>query len=329
MFGLESLDILIGLVTIYLTTALACTALVEVQASLLNIRSKNLKAALSELLAGDLKVDTPLIDAFYSHPLVLALSKDTNGLPAYIPPQVVGQVMQALITANNPTPSVIQAVMNLPGTEEDNRIKGLLITLATQAKDDVEAFRKAVESHFDAVMDRASGWVKRRQQWVALGVATVFVLFGNIDTFELVNKLSSNPELRAKVLIIAESLEQQPKALFDKDAFGASESTSNPTATETQQRSSGDAPKEANPEAEKIKKLPELLEEFKKSGLTWGWKNQLPTLEEINLMKSLGLLISILAISLGAPFWFDVLQRFMQVRATGISPREKEKNRHP
>ena len=36
--------------------------------------------------------------------------------------------------------------------------------------------------------------------------------------------------------------------------------------------------------------------------------------------RVLGLLISILAISLGAPFWFDFLNRFVNVRQTGTKP---------
>jgi hypothetical protein len=42
------------------------------------------------------------------------------------------------------------------------------------------------------------------------------------------------------------------------------------------------------------------------------------------LAKVLGLLISILAISLGAPFWFDTLQRVMKLRGS-ISPRDSKK----
>jgi hypothetical protein len=37
-----------------------------------------------------------------------------------------------------------------------------------------------------------------------------------------------------------------------------------------------------------------------------------------------GLLITILAISLGAPFWFDVLQKFTNFRAAGQRPKSTE-----
>jgi len=41
------------------------------------------------------------------------------------------------------------------------------------------------------------------------------------------------------------------------------------------------------------------------------------------LSKIAGFLASALAVSLGAPFWFLVLQRFMQVRGTGGTPKKK------
>ena len=55
------------------------------------------------------------------------------------------------------------------------------------------------------------------------------------------------------------------------------------------------------------------------AGLQIGWKGWWTsnlTFSDI-LAKVAGLLVSIFAVSLGAPFWFDLLQRFMQVRATG------------
>jgi hypothetical protein len=54
MFGLETLDMLIGLITVYLTFGIACTAIVETVAAWLSLRSRNLEAALKEFLVGDL-----------------------------------------------------------------------------------------------------------------------------------------------------------------------------------------------------------------------------------------------------------------------------------
>jgi hypothetical protein len=37
-------------------------------------------------------------------------------------------------------------------------------------------------------------------------------------------------------------------------------------------------------------------------------------------VKILGLLVTVLAISLGAPFWFDLLNRLVNLRSTGKPP---------
>ena len=85
MFGLETLDELIGPITVYLAFGIACTAIVETIVAWKSIRSSNLEAAPSEFLAGDFTVDKKFVDAFYEHPLVQALSKCNDGRPSYIP----------------------------------------------------------------------------------------------------------------------------------------------------------------------------------------------------------------------------------------------------
>ncbi len=66
-------------------------------------------------------------------------------------------------------------------------------------------------------------------------------------------------------------------------------------------------------------------------GLPIGWDRNNPKLvpplsswEDIGgwLLKIFGWLITAVAISLGAPFWFDLLNKFMVVRST-VKPREK------
>jgi hypothetical protein len=40
-------------------------------------------------------------------------------------------------------------------------------------------------------------------------------------------------------------------------------------------------------------------------------------------MKVIGLFITAAAVSLGAPFWFDILSKIMSVRETGKLPKER------
>jgi hypothetical protein len=70
------------------------------------------------------------------------------------------------------------------------------------------------------------------------------------------------------------------------------------------------------------------LDKIKSLGLPIGWDRSNPKLvppsNDIGawLLKIFGWLITAFAISLGAPFWFDLLNKFMVVRST-VKPREK------
>ena len=84
MFGLEILDVIIGLATVYLAFGIACTALVEAVLSWFRVRSRNLETALKEFFNGDYNQYDTFIKAFYDHPLIKTLSKGKNGRPSYI-----------------------------------------------------------------------------------------------------------------------------------------------------------------------------------------------------------------------------------------------------
>lgn len=299
---MQSLDILIGLVTVYLILGLAVTAIVEGIASYLDVRSRNLESALVTFLKGDLTnlrgQTSSFPTSFLAHPLITSLTRGSQA-PSYIPPEAVSQVVISLLTGDKPFNSIIQIIAGLPGNDDTNPAKRLLGTLAAQANDDVVVFRKALEAHFDAVMDRASGWVKRRQQKVSFVAALFLALACNVDTIALAQAMRTSPATLEKVLALGEA-QRQP--LADQQPLNPGEKRS----------------------------AQERIAELQTAGLpigpdTWHCPDTLRAL----ITKLLGLLISVLAISLGAPFWFDVLQKFMQIRQTGISPREKNKQTNP
>lgn len=301
MFGLETLDIMIGLATIYLVFGMACTAIVEAIMVWLNIRSSNLEDALKEFLEGDLSDGKKFVDEFYAHPLIQSLSKGANGRPSYIPAEIVSQVIEGLIITNSSATGIGDAITSLPA---DSRIKGILDALYKQTSDDVKEFRKAIENHFDNIMDRASGWVKRRSHNITLMVSIVLVLGANLDAVSLTNSLAANPEARLKIVEIAEQHLNETKEKMPIS-----------NATDDEMKAKINSAKLAFTEA---------ASNLESAGVQLGWKDYPKTGGSL-LTKIAGLLISIFAVSLGAPFWFDILQKFMQVRATGSSPRDSEK----
>ena len=61
-------------------------------------------------------------------------------------------------------------------------------------------------------------------------------------------------------------------------------------------------------------------------GLPLGWKNAIPREDAVwdyvkwGCLKIIGLLITALALTLGAPFWFDTINKLVNIRSAGNKP---------
>ena len=96
MFGLQMLDVAIGLISVYLVLALACTAFMEAVSGLADRRGRNLAAGIFNLLR-----DKQLVKTFYKHPLILSMREDGTP-PSYIPPQIfAATVVDRLVPATS------------------------------------------------------------------------------------------------------------------------------------------------------------------------------------------------------------------------------------
>ena len=300
MFGLETLDILIGIMTVYFMFGIACTAIVEAISAWTRIRSQNLDVALNEFLSGDLSQNQQFITQFFEHPLIQSLRKGNQGRPSYIPPDIFAQVVEALVVSKSAMATLSAGVNAMPGNAKNNRIKGILETVVAQTGNNAATFRNAVAKQFDAVMDRASGWYKRKMQTITLIVATVLVLGGNIDSLNLATVLASNPDVREKMVAIAQQEVNEAKnQAQDKERIAIAKGKYN-----------------------------HAIDVMQSAGFELGWKGWPQGVAEW-LAKVVGLLVTIFAVSLGGPFWFDILQRVMQVRSTGPKPAAPGKSDSP
>ncbi|HEY2292463.1 MAG TPA: hypothetical protein VGM86_17330 [Thermoanaerobaculia bacterium] len=191
-----------------------------------------------------------------------------------------------------------EAVRRLP----EGHTKEALFVLIAKAKREATSIdtqvvhlRQEVEGWFNEAMDRVGGWYKRWTQRILLIIAFVLVLVLNTDTLLLVQHLSTEKDLRASILEQAQktgSFDQVPKQL---------DTLSLPLGWSLQ--------------ADNDRRIP--------FGTAQG-----PWYLDIGfaLKKLLGLLLTMGAISLGAPFWFDTLSKFMNLRGAGTPPGEKTKS---
>jgi hypothetical protein len=69
--------------------------------------------------------------------------------------------------------------------------------------------------------------------------------------------------------------------------------------------------------------MKDVVEAISTASLPIGW-SELPRRDQW-LTMILGWLITAFAVSLGAPFWFDLLNKFINVRASGKAPEEEPK----
>ncbi len=319
MLGLEMLDVLIGLITVYMVFGLACTAIVEAVTAFFGVRGRNLEKALKEFLSGDLEENKPFIKAFFRHPLVQTLSKDkllrkgTKSLPSYIPPEIVSKVIEDLVTKDGASTFLPNLIDALPGEPDKNRIKGVLKVMLKDARGDVKEFRRSLEKSFNATMDRAGGWFKRYTQTAALVISAGLVIGANADTIGMVSSLAANPAARAKMVEVAGKRVEDAESKARKTGAASGESSIEHVAAET---------KSAR------RALDRAFEDMTAAGVRFGW-TEAPKDAAAWLSKIVGLLISIFAVSLGAPFWFDVLQKFMKLRSAGVTHSDVKDGKKP
>ena len=200
----------------------------------------------------------------------------------------------------------IQVAVN--GLPEGHTKESLLVLIdkskreVTAVENEVERFGKNIEGWFNDAMDRVGGWYKRWTQRIQLVLAVLIVLLLNIDTIMLVKRFSTDKDVRAAILAQADKINQNGSP---KDAKQLQDDIDGLRAVSLPLGWTDDTRDEA-------RCFPWLL-----VGESPFWRT---------LLKLLGLLISIGAVSLGAPFWFDMLSKFINLRGAGTPPGEKKKS---
>jgi hypothetical protein len=222
-------------------------------------------------------------DRFYAHPLVESLYRPRRK-PSYIPPDVF-----ALAVVDLNVPEVLLGASDLAfaaGTTV--RLRRTLELLWQEAEGDAVVFRKKLEKWFDDTMERVSGWYRRQAQ-IFLFVFSLLITIGlNVNTVGIAQRLWTDAPLRA--------------------AVAASAATVSPPPT-------GPAPV---PATDALQRLNDEYRRLEASRLPLGWAaDNRPSAWWVGAG---GWALSVLAISLGAPFWFDVLTRAAKLRETGTKP---------
>lgn len=300
MFGSVILDVAIGMALIYFLFSLIASSVAEFISGKMELRAKTLRKGIENLLQVDGQDDRykDLLNDIYKHPLIYALYKEDDAekaTPSYIPSQTFAiALLDTLHKINNTGNDILQLRQALDAQRNTSLIAQGVLSLVDQAQCDPAGTQKGIENWFNASMQRVSGWYKKEIHNYVLAASAVIVMAFNVDTLYIVNALYHDQTLRSGMVAVAGNVNQ---------SYNASAS-----ATEAVQK----VQKEIS-----TANVPIGWAEPQKGQSFMAYMNTiLPTIPT----KIPGWIITFFAISLGAPFWFDILSKLVNIRQTGGKP---------
>jgi hypothetical protein len=283
LFNSTVLDVAVGLAFIYLLLAVFCTTVNEWIAGILKTRSRMLRKGIATLLDNQPFNQATFLGDFYKHPVITGMMQD-GGHPSYLSSRAFAVAITDLVAPHGPGPRTIDdlaaGVKNLP----DGDVKKALLALIASAQGNLETAQKNIEAWFDDSMDRVSGWYKRSAQKWTIGLAVLITILANADTLNVARRLWTDPVVRSTVA------EQARQRISSSPAGSVEPVTLTPAE-----------------DAQLGRVIGWTRTDFGASALTWS-------------QRVLGWILTAIAVSLGSPFWFDTLNRFINIRNAGKPP---------
>lgn len=377
MLNSTVLDIVIGLVFIYLLYSLLVTTIQEIIASNFGFRAKILERAVFRMLEDENKFNSKFRSViylfkksgngglknstsyeFYKHPLIRFLGEsDCHGKPAYINKETFSKVIIDLLRGDQVKPgddikSLIQKALdekttNWGNAKISNETLSYLKSIWADAAGDIKRFKGHLEYWFDETMDRASGWYKKHTQFILFFVGLTIAIVFNVDTIKIVNKLEKDPKIREQLVQQAEAFDEAhpdlEKQLFLQKAenekflaqYSQKELASNKSLQNKHLEDSLVTVNYLNIQARKDTLLNRadlmMKNDIKKSNdvLGLGPNSYGGITRDLGTFVSalIGWIITALALSLGAPFWFDLLNKLMKLRGSVATPTSDDKEK--
>lgn len=342
------LETIISLVFVFIVFSLITSWIVEFYASRFQKRGKMLRQFLANSLDDPFNKNWGLL--LYAHPLIEVLHHDIplpkgfaglfystklnvkRKLPAYIPSdQFATALIDIVIQHNrmtkfrrNPVSGKYDLINEIVTDKsladftkavdamKESEVKITLATIIrkvdTSRNDTLKQLSVYLAEWYDNSMERLNGWYKQKiVRWLFMVGLLVAIGF-NVDTITVVERLYVDPQLRASVANAAESYITN----YDTAFLNTPETFDSLTI-----------------------RIQRLKEEFDPLQLPIGWKS----LENKNfftrdffeetwnefkkttsLRRLIGWILTAFALSFGAPFWFDVLKKSVNIRGAGQKP---------
>lgn len=344
----------IAIVLIILFFSIIVYVIQELIAANLRFRGKMLEASIRQILEGT-NDDEKLANRLLQHPQVKMLNEQLAKMPSYIPAANFAMAVMDIVALKAPhvTNDLFTDYKN--GCEAFVNGRGdipvLLKSWVSNSKNVIE-LKAAIEKWFNEYMDRVSGWYKRKYRWITRIIAVIVAFSFNLDLIRISKTIYSDSILRTSLVNIAEKTVDQPEIikryyessiesslsdLEKRDTILKNDTLLNKTEIDSLRKIVKHQKDSilVNYSKQQILLIRSLADSVNIRGVL-GW----PTkpwykIESDNSIKEknggeivymlLGLLIGAAFISMGAPFWFELLVKLVNIRRTGVKPKETNK----
>jgi len=340
MFNSPLLDLAISMVFVYFLLSLLVSGMSELLVTIFSKRGKDLKHAIDEVF-NDGRCNKNWSELLYRHPLIDRLKRTEKTLPSYISSSVFSSALLDLMVDESRNKKIgklasgeVKYIETLPtdnpyinfseGVKKLNPsdVKTLLQTFVTESKD-IDTLKTTMEKWYNAYMGRVSGWFKRDvQQWL-FWISLLVTISLNVDSIHLTKSLWKDRTLREAVVKTAIDYVDRKNENISKEGL-----------TDNINKYKMVAEIDTMNLAQRIEYIDSIYSETEALNLPIGWKmcgkfkREKYCIEENrgNFFEKwtqilIGWLISTFAISFGAPFWFDVLCKLVNLRKAGSKPK--------
>ena len=380
MFNNVALNVVIGLIFIYLLYSLLATVLIEIIATKLGLRARNLREAVDRMINDEAVLPqrswigdklyrfwdsvrlmknpkNPRVANFYDHPEIKYLGssglfKNPSAFKAFSFAKTLMYLLNGAgsINAAKIESELINSAPNILGPETAKYV----LSLWQDANSNVDDFKLQLEGWFDRTMEQATEWYKRKIQLLLLILGFILAWVFNADTIAIIKKLSTDNNAREQMVQLATAFVE--KNNITDTSFSAAAKDSTNEKREQRLASLMAVEKELKTDIQNANSLlgaggsflPDTLNMWDAKALAGIETDLLPEADKIVKLNNgnwqcvygsfsrisyfvsvggkhlWGFLITAIAISLGAPFWFDLLNKVMQLRASLKQPTDSK-----
>jgi hypothetical protein len=271
-----------------------------------------------------------------------------NRKPSYLSADVFSDILIDILKPNKDIPALLKDIavsVKLRAQDKSDPLNSdlekILMLYIEQANGDLQRFRLLTENWYNDTMERVGGWYKRQTNRILIGIGFCLAMAFKVSTIDIVKKLSEDREVRTAFVNNATDF---VKSNVDKNmplAGGTIDTLKGTRGQNIAETVSGDTTFDAlRSRVERMKALYQnnIAEANTTLGLGWGnfgvtdtskglrWYEKLWYIIRQTLITPhywIGFLITAFAISLGAPFWIDLLNRFVNLRVSGAKPEDR------